>query len=180
MVGFSAPLLLIGLLALPVLWILLRAVPPAATRRRFAGVALLLGLADKTQQADKTPWWLLVLRMTALAGVIVAFAGPVLNPKSAARASDPLLIVLDGGWADAYDWPQRQVKALSLLDDAGQDGRPVALVQLTDPPQALVFKAASDWRGRLAAICFNSPPTNAAPMPNVFMNRSGLSLRMLA
>ena len=67
MVGFSAPLLLIGLLALPVLWILLRAVPPAATRRRFAGVALLLGLADKTQQADKTPWWLLVLRMTALA-----------------------------------------------------------------------------------------------------------------
>ena len=152
MLGFSAPLLLIGLLALPFLWILLRAVPPAALRRRFAGVALLLGLADKTQQADKTPWWLLVLRMTALAGVIVAFAGPVLNPKSAARASDPLLIVLDGGWADAYDWPQRQVKALSLLEDAGQDGRPVALVQLTDPPQALVFKAASDWRGRLAAM----------------------------
>ncbi len=152
MIGFSAPLLLIGLLALPVLWILLRAVPPAATRRRFAGVALLLGLADKSQQADKTPWWLLALRMMALATMILAFAGPVLNPKSAARTSDPLLIIMDGGWADAYDWPLRQAKAASLLDDAGQVGRLVAVVQLTDLPQALDFRAAADWRGRLAAM----------------------------
>jgi hypothetical protein len=152
MVGFTSPILLLGLLALPLLWILLRAVPPVAIRRRFAGVALLLGLDDKTQQADKTPWWLLVLRMLALAAAIVAFAGPVLNPKGAERSADPLLIVFDGGWADAYDWPQRMAKAASLLDAAAQDGRTVALVQLTDTPQALTFKAASDWRGRLAAM----------------------------
>ena len=127
MVGFASPLLLIGLLALPLLWILLRAVPPAAIRRRFAGVALLLGLEDKAQQADKTPWWLLVLRMLALAAVIVAFAGPVLNPKLGPKAADPLLIIVDGGWADAYDWPQRQAKAVSLLDRAALDGRAVAL-----------------------------------------------------
>ncbi len=152
MVGFTSPILLIGLLALPLLWMLLRAVPPAAIRRRFAGVALLLGLQDKTQQADKTPWWLLVLRMLALAAVIVGFAGPVVNPKAGVKVSDPLLIIFDGGWADAYDWPQRQAKAASLLDGAAQDGRAVALVQLADPPQALTFKAASDWRGRLAAM----------------------------
>ncbi len=152
MVGFASPLLLIGLLALPLLWILLRAVPPAAIRRRFAGVALLLGLEDKAQQADKTPWWLLVLRMLALAAVIVAFAGPVLNPKLVPQPADPLLIIVDGGWADAYDWPQRQAKAVSLLDRAALDGRAVALAQLTDAPQALVFKAAADGRGRLAAM----------------------------
>ena len=152
MVGFTSPLLLLGLLALPLLWMLLRAVPPAAIRRRFAGVALLLGLQDKTQQADNTPWWLLVLRMLALAAVIVGFAGPVVNPKAGVKLSDPLLIIFDGGWADAYDWPQRQAKAASLLDGAAQDGRAVALVQLADPPQALTFKAASDWRGRLAAM----------------------------
>jgi hypothetical protein len=152
MVSFTSPLLLLGLLALPLLWILLRAVPPAAIRRRFAGVALLLGLQDKTQQADKTPWWLLVLRMLALAAVIVGFAGPVVNPKAGVKVSDPLLIIFDGGWADAYDWPQRQAKAASLLDGAALDGRAVALVQLADTPQALTFKAASDWRGRLAAM----------------------------
>lgn len=152
MVGFTAPLLLCGLLALPVLWLLLRAVPPAARKRRFAGVALLLGLADKTQEAAKTPWWLLVLRMLALAVMIVAFAGPVLNPKAGPKSADPLLIVMDGGWADAYDWPQRQAKAASLLEGAAQDGRAVAMVQLTDAPQTITFKAVSDWRGRLAAI----------------------------
>ncbi|MEZ5867436.1 MAG: hypothetical protein R3D46_02745 [Defluviimonas denitrificans] len=40
---------------LPVLWLLLRAVPPAPIRRRFPGVALLLGLADEDVQADRTP-----------------------------------------------------------------------------------------------------------------------------
>ena len=61
--AFTAPTLLLGLLALPVLWFLLRAVPPAPIRRRFPGVILLLGLQDDDNEADKTPWWLLLLRM---------------------------------------------------------------------------------------------------------------------
>ncbi|MEI6099645.1 MAG: BatA domain-containing protein, partial [Alphaproteobacteria bacterium] len=79
--AFASPMLLWGLLALPVLWLLLRVVPPAPIRRQFPGVALLLGLDDEDRQADKTPWWLLALRMAAIAAVIVGFAGPVLNPQ---------------------------------------------------------------------------------------------------
>ena len=63
--GFTAPWLLLGLVALPILWILLRAVPPAPIRRRFPGVALLLGLQDDETEADKTPWWLLLLDLFA-------------------------------------------------------------------------------------------------------------------
>jgi hypothetical protein len=59
--AFTTPLLLLALLALPILWWLLRAVPPAPIRRRFPGVALLLGLQDDESQTDKTPWWLLLL-----------------------------------------------------------------------------------------------------------------------
>ena len=36
---FAFPALLWGLLALPILWLLLRAIPPAPIRRRFPGVA---------------------------------------------------------------------------------------------------------------------------------------------
>ncbi|MEY4981735.1 MAG: hypothetical protein RIR62_1, partial [Pseudomonadota bacterium] len=57
-VGFALPWLLAALAALPVLWFLLRAVPPAPIRRRFPGVALLLGLRDDEAETDKTPWWL--------------------------------------------------------------------------------------------------------------------------
>ncbi len=150
--AFVAPLLLWGLLILPVLWFLLRAIPPAPIRRLFPGVALLLGLQDEDRQADKTPWWLLLLRMAAIALAIIAFAGPVLNPRQLGVGSGPLLVLVDGGWADAADWQRRMDKAGSLLDGAERAGRPVAVVQLADVPQAVAFKAVEDQRGRLAAM----------------------------
>ena len=71
-IGFTSPLVLGALLALPLLWILLRAVPPAPIRRRFPGVALLLGLKDTDTETERTPLWLLLLRAAAVAAAIIA------------------------------------------------------------------------------------------------------------
>ena len=152
-IGFTAPWLLLGLLALPILWLLLRAVPPAPIRRRFPGVALLLGLMDDETQTDKTPWWLLLLRMLAVAAIILGFAGPVLNPKDDTAGTGPLLVLVDGTWADARDWQRRVDRIEALLDDAARLGRTVAVVTLTDPPSgALPFQAAGSWSARLATL----------------------------
>ncbi len=152
MIAFTTPLLLLALIALPILWLLLRAIPPAPIKRRFPGVALLLGLQDHEREADKTPLWLLLLRAAAVAAAIVGFAGPVLNPETRQPGTGPLLIVLDGGWADARDWPRRMDKATSLLEQAGRAGRPVAVVQLATKPDAVDFQTASSWSGRLGAM----------------------------
>ncbi|MCP4818839.1 MAG: hypothetical protein GY883_06610, partial [Shimia sp.] len=80
-IGFGAPWLLAALVVLPVLWLILRAIPPAPVKRLFPGVVLLLGLTDDDTVTDRTPWWLLVLRMLAVAAVIVGLAGPLLNPQ---------------------------------------------------------------------------------------------------
>jgi hypothetical protein len=151
-IGFAAPWLLLGLLALPILWILLRAVPPAPIRRRFPGVALLLGLKDDESEVDKTPWWLLLLRMLAVAAAIIGFAGPVLNPDERVAGSGPLLIAVDGSWADARDWQQRVTKISALVEEAGSQGRTVALVRLTDAPQPVDFQTAEAWAGRAAGL----------------------------
>ncbi|MEM9524326.1 MAG: BatA domain-containing protein, partial [Pseudomonadota bacterium] len=151
--AFTAPWLLLGLGALPVLWLLLRAVPPAPMRRRFPGVALLLGLTDDETQTDRTPWWLLMLRTAAVAAVIVGFAGPVLNPQAERAGDGPLVIAVDGTWADAWSWNARLDRIDALLSEAGQGGRPVALVTLTDPPAgALEFRSADVLRLRLAGV----------------------------
>jgi Domain of unknown function (DUF4159)/Aerotolerance regulator N-terminal len=150
--GFVTPWLLLGLIALPVLWLLLRAVPPAPIRRLFPGVALLLGLTDETPETDKTPWWLLLLRMLAIGGAIIAFAGPVLNPQTRDPGTGPLLIVMDGGWADARDWPRRIDRAAALIEDAGRAGRPVAVLRLTDTPTTATFQAADTLTGRLTLL----------------------------
>ena len=150
--GFISPWLLLGLIGLPVLWLLLRAIPPAPIKRLFPGVALLLGLTDETPEADKTPWWLLLLRALAVGGAVVAFAGPVLNPQSRDLGTGPLLIVMDASWADARDWPRRIDRAAALIEDASRTGRPVAVVRLTDAPTVPVFQAADTLAGRMALL----------------------------
>lgn len=151
--AFATPLALLALLALPILWWILRAVPPAPIRRRFPGVALLLGLRDDESQTDKTPWWLLALRIAALAAAIIGFSGPVLNPQAARDGTGPVLIVMDSSWASSPDWAARQDRAAALLDEAAQAGRPVALVQLTDlPAGAVAMQSANAVLPRLSSL----------------------------
>lgn len=143
--GFAQPWLLLALAALPVLWILLRALPPPARERRFAAILLLLGLPDRDREARRSPRWLLMLRMAALAAAILGFAGPVLNPPPPGQgaAGGPLLILTDGGWADAPDWPTRAALIDEALAAAGREGRKVAMVSLADKPFAPAFSSAA-------------------------------------
>ncbi|MGB7270467.1 MAG: DUF4159 domain-containing protein [Albidovulum sp.] len=151
--GFSTPWLLWALLALPVIWILLRVVPPAAVLRRFPGVVLLLGLADTETAAARTPPWLLMLRILALALVILGFAGPVLNPDARAPGVGPVLILADASWADAGDWAKKRARLSLALQEARRDGRRVALVTLTATGVAEVqFTDGADLAARLAAL----------------------------
>ena len=148
---FLTPWLLSALLGLPVLWLLLRAVPPAPIRRFFPGVILLLGLRDKTQISDRTPWWLLLIRMLALGLIILGLAGPLLNPQSTTIKRSDLLILLDGGWAAARDWQAHQLLLDRVLNQAARDGRPVAIVRLTTPSTP-VFQSAQSWQERLPGL----------------------------
>ena len=146
--GFTTPWLLAALAALPILWLLLRAVPPAPIRRMFPGVILLLGLKDDDQVTDRTPWWLLLLRMLSVAAIIIGLAGPVLNPQDRQAGNGPMLILLDGSWASARNWTATTESLQARLKQATLDGRPVAMVRLTTP-EVPVFQPADTWISRL-------------------------------
>ncbi|MEX0300917.1 MAG: DUF4159 domain-containing protein [Leisingera sp.] len=151
-IGFTTPWLLLGLLALPVLWLLLRAIPPAPKRQPFPAVTLLLGLKDDESLSDRTPWWLLLLRILAVAAAIIGLAGPVLNPSAEETGgSGPLLIVMDASWGGAAGWKQTSAQAAAQLEEAGRSGRPVAVLRLS-APEPLQFRAASDWQRQLAGL----------------------------
>ncbi|MFY9832361.1 MAG: BatA domain-containing protein, partial [Methylocystis sp.] len=95
--AFAAPLALLGLLALPLIYWLLRVTPPAPREIVFPPVRLLRDLKPQEQTPVRTPWPLLLLRLAIAALASLAMAGPVWNPAGPAAASGPLLVALDDG-----------------------------------------------------------------------------------
>jgi len=122
--GFAQPLVLLGLLSLPVLWWLLRLVPPRPRRINFPPTRLLFEISPKEETPQRTPWWLTLLRLTLAALIIIAAAGPLWNPPlaSSSRAA-PILLMLDDGWAAAASWDERLRAADELMARAEVDNR---------------------------------------------------------
>lgn len=154
---FAQPWLLAGLAALPVLWWLLRVLPPAPRLVAFPAVRLLFGLRDEQKTPDKAPWWLVLLRLLAAALIILALAQPVLNANRAATGAGPLILVIDDDWAAAPRWDRRIAALQSLLADAERNERPVRILTTAArydgaPPQDAGLMRPSEARVFLEAL----------------------------
>lgn len=155
-VSFVMPWALAALAALPALWWLLRAIPPAARRQAFPALRLLAGLVTPERSAARTPFWLLLLRMLLAVVAIFAAAHPMLG-TAPVRGAGALVLAVDNGWAAAKLWPQRRAAMDNLIAQAGRDGRPVIVLATARPAdgtpvQASHLMTASEARGLVRAL----------------------------
>jgi hypothetical protein len=155
--AFASPWLLAALVALPVIWWLLRVTPPAPRRIPFPALRLLLGLTPREETPARTPLWLIILRTVLAALVIVGLAHPLINPQAPLAGDGPLVLVIDDGWAAARDWPARQNAAFDLLAEAGREDRQIVLLTTaplaSDQPAApLQPVRAADARAAIEAL----------------------------
>jgi hypothetical protein len=151
--GFAEPLVLIGLLTLPVLWWLLRLIPPRPRRIDFPPTRLLLEIAPKEDTPARTPWWLTLMRLALAALVIIAAAGPLWNPPVAAMMTRaPIAILIDDGWTAAAAWDARLRTADDVIARAENDRRAVALIPLSEGIRDISFATAASARVRLHQI----------------------------
>lgn len=152
--AFGVPWVLFGLIALPVIWWLLRVTPPAAKRVRFPAVRLLLGLQQSEETPAHTPLWLLLLRISIAGLVILALADPYLNPQSAGLKAGPVVIVVDNGWAAAGRWDDRVGAMQTIAAEAERDGRPLVVVPTALSDAAIVLKLLSgaDAQGAIKSV----------------------------
>jgi hypothetical protein len=151
--GFAQPLVLLGLLSLPVLWWLLRLVPPRPRVQRLGSEKLLLDIIPKEETPARTPWWLTLLRLALAALLIVAAAGPLWNPPLAtSQASAPLALLLDDGWGAAATWDTRIRTGEDLIARAETDGRGVAIIPLSDVGRDISLETPGAARVRLRSL----------------------------
>lgn len=152
---FTTPLALSGLLLLPVIWWLLRFTPPRPETVRFPPLRLLLDLVNREEQPDKTPWWLMLLRLVIAALLILGVSHPLYAPGHvAAVRNEPLLLVIDDTWAAATGWDKRQEVIAGILDGARSADATVTLATTTPQARARSLQPASagDARTRAAAL----------------------------
>jgi hypothetical protein len=151
--SFAEPLLLIGLLSLPLLWWLLRVMPPRPRRIEFPPTRLLFDIAPREETPSRTPWWLTALRLAAAALIILAAAGPIWNPRTGlAGHNSPLVILLDDGWSAASSWDARVRAADELIAKADTDRRGVALVPLSETTRDITIMTAGAARVALRQL----------------------------
>src|ERR1700735_2084551 len=151
--GFAEPLVLLGLLTLPVLWWLLRLIPPRPRRLDFPPTRLLLEIAPKEETPARTPWWLTLMRLSLAALIIVAAAGPLWNPPLATtKTRDRIAILIDDGWTTAATWEARLRTAYDIITRAESDHRAVALIPLSEGTRDISFATAGSARVRLHRI----------------------------
>ena len=151
--GFAQPLVLLGLLSLPVLWWLLRLIPPRPRRVEFPPTRLLFDITPKEDTPARTPWWLTALRLTLAALVIIAAAGPLWNPPLATSGgAAPIALLIDDGWAAAASWDARMRAADDIVARAETDNRGIALLPLSEPARDVSFVSPAAARVRLKQL----------------------------
>src|SRR5438132_311083 len=127
--GFTSPLLLLALAALPILWWLLRLVPPRPRRIPFPPTRILFDIEPKEETPARTPWWL-------TDGVELG-AGAAFGEKLGELARDRLTIV-NGGVQGG--------RALAAADNAA-GGLTVKVLRADDSAPAQGAVRARDLRG---------------------------------
>jgi len=149
---FTNPAILAALVALPVIWWLLRMTPPRPAAEVFPPLRILASVMKREETPAQSPWWLTLLRMLMAAAVILAIADPVFNPRqNTLSSSGPLALVIDNSWATVSDWDRRVEAANALIDDAEAKDLPVSIVFTTDRQHDATPASATTARDRLAA-----------------------------
>ena len=128
-VTFASPWVLAGLASLPVLWWMMKTVPPQPKTESFPAMQILFNLKSEGQEPMKMPWWQRSLRMLAASLVVLGLAQPQWHDDVVASDKEgPTVLVVDNGWASAPHWSARETAMKAQLDKAAIDGRSVVVL----------------------------------------------------
>ncbi|WP_051279164.1 DUF4159 domain-containing protein [Hellea balneolensis] len=148
---FLAPLTLLGLLVLPLIWWLLRVTPPSPKKETFPPLRILQDVVTEEETPDSTPWWLLLFRIAMGAIIAIALARPILQ-QAEGITTHPLTLIIDDGWDAAPNWSNVIREAEAKISDARRKNVDVLLLTTAQPTAEPKFVPAQDAMRAVKAL----------------------------
>lgn len=149
--SFLAPLALLGLFALPVIWWILRVAPPAPKIQAFPPLQLFADMDTDEETPAKTPLWLLLFRMLMVALIAVSLAGPIMK-RTAIETQKPLLLIVENSWLAAPFWSDIMAEAEAQIKKARRENLDVALILTNSDNEAISFGPAQSALNRVQTL----------------------------
>lgn len=172
-----APLTLLGLLTLPLVWWILKISPPKPKRRMFPPLAILQGVETDEETPNATPVWVLLYRLLMVALAVFALSLPLLQ-KDDAPSERPLTLIIDDSAAAATIWDDLTDDARRRVREAQRTNQEVILILGNEPDPTPIPAAEALLRLRSAAPAFQARSVQIPDLPrdnNTIFLSSGIS-----
>ena len=150
-ITFLAPLALLGLLLLPLIWWILRITPPQPKKAEFPPLRILAEVTTEEETPDSTPLWLLLFRLFLAALLAFALAQPIVGGK-ADKTDHPLVLIVDDGWDAAANWTSVIKEAEARIVKARRANTDVLLMNTTQPSTDTGFVPAQEALIRIKGL----------------------------
>lgn len=173
---FLTPLALFGLVALPLVYWLVKATPPPPREQVYPSLEILRRLTSERADTARSPLWLLMLRLAAVALLVLGLAQPVWLGRSLTSGADrAMILVLDNGWAAVPHWQERLRAARSLAERHFRAGQDVTLLlSAPDPDGSMAAPFTTQDRARfeerLLGLSPHSWPTDRTRLASQLKN----------
>ena len=138
---FLAPLVLLGLLTLPIVWWILRISPPKPREQIFPPLRILEGVRAEEETPAGTPLWLLLFRLLLVMLVTFALAQPIIKSTQSETQSRPT-IMIDQSVFSAPIWEDLIDEAERITRVAQRNNLDVSLI--TSEAKPLGFRPARE------------------------------------
>lgn len=132
--SFLSPYILLALLALPLLWRLMRATPPAPRNQTLPTLRFLANLPRRAITPRSTPWWLLALRLILATCLILGLSAPVVRKQTETPLPKTINLVMDNSWASQSVWPEMLRAANNIIDRAANQNTTLTIITTTPEP----------------------------------------------
>ena len=148
-VTFLAPLVLLGLLTLPIVWWILRISPPKPRDQIFPPLRILEGVQSEEETPAGTPLWLLLFRLLMVALVTFALAQPIIKSATSETLSRPTILI-DQSVFSAPVWEDIIDEAERITRIAQRNNLEVSLITSEEEP--LGFRPARETLETLKSL----------------------------